>query len=88
MWFGDGSGIEVVFRTGVNLASTEDDPKIDPRVTEFARGMDQALLKIGERAYLAYGWSPTSPTSPTKPTSPTSPTSRKSDARSQLEWQP
>ncbi len=30
-------------------------------MTEFARGMDQALLKIGERAYLAYGWSLTSP---------------------------
>ena len=61
LWFGDGPGIEVVFRTGVNLAYTEDDPKIDPRMTEFARGMDRALLKIGERAYLAYGWSLTSP---------------------------
>ena len=61
LWFGNGPGIEVVFRTGENLAYTEESPKVDPRMTQFARGMDQALLKIGERAYLAYGWDITSP---------------------------
>ncbi len=53
LWYGDGEGIEIVFRTGENLAFTDDDPRIDARVTEFARGMDQALLKIGDNAYLA-----------------------------------
>jgi len=61
LWFGGDEGIEVVFKTGVNLAYTEDSPKVDPRMTQFARGMDQALLKIGERSYLAYGWALTSP---------------------------
>ncbi len=61
LWFGGDEGIEVVFRTGTNLAYTEDDPKVDPRMTEHARKMDQALLKIGDSAYLAYGWGLTSP---------------------------
>ena len=61
LWYGDGEGIEVVFRTGENLAFTDDDPRVDPRMTEFARGMDQAMLKIGDNAYLAYGWDITSP---------------------------
>ncbi len=30
LWYGDGKGIEVVFRTGENLAFTDDDPKVDP----------------------------------------------------------
>ena len=62
LWFGGDEGIEVVFKTSVNLAYTEDSPNVDPRMTEFARGMDQALLKIGERAYLAYGWDTSSTT--------------------------
>jgi alkyl sulfatase BDS1-like metallo-beta-lactamase superfamily hydrolase len=61
LWYGDGDGIEVVFKTGENLAFTDDDPRVDPRMTEFARGMDQAMLKIGDSAYLAYGWDITSP---------------------------
>ncbi len=61
LWFGPSEGIEIVWRTGENLAYTDGSPKIDPRMTTFARGMDQALLKIGERSYLAYGWSLTSP---------------------------
>ena len=61
LWVGGDKGIEVVFRTGKNLAYTEDNPKVDPRVTEHARKMDQALLKIGDSAYLAYGWALTSP---------------------------
>lgn len=61
LWFGGDEGIEVVWKTGKNLAYTEENAKIDPRMTEFARGFDQALLKIGDRAYLAYGWGLTSP---------------------------
>lgn len=61
LWFGGDEGIEIVFKTGENLAYTEDDPKVDPRMTRHARGTDQALLKIGERSYLAYGWALTSP---------------------------
>ncbi len=60
LWYGD-EGIEIVTRTGDNLAYTEEDPKIDPVMTNHARKMDQALLKIGERSYLAYGWAITSP---------------------------
>jgi alkyl sulfatase BDS1-like metallo-beta-lactamase superfamily hydrolase len=30
-------------------------------MTAHARKMDQALLKIGDRSYLAYGWALTSP---------------------------
>ena len=61
LWFGGDSGVEVVWRTGNNMAYTEDDPKVDPRMTKHACGFDQALLKVGERAYLAYGWGLTSP---------------------------
>ena len=61
LWYGDEPGIEVVFRTGENLAFTDDDPRVDAEMTAFARGMEQAVLKIGERAYLAYGWDITSP---------------------------
>ncbi len=32
LWFGGDKGIEVVFRTGKNLAYTEDNPKVDPRM--------------------------------------------------------
>ncbi len=61
LWFGGDEGIEIVWRTGKNIAYTKADPKIDPRMTEHARKMDQALLKIGKRSYLAYGWALTSP---------------------------
>ncbi len=61
LWFGGDEGIEIVWKSGKNLAYTEEDPKIDPRMTKHALGMDQALLKIGDRTYLAYGWSLTSP---------------------------
>ncbi len=61
LWYGGDEGIEIVSRTGVNLAYTKEDPKIDPVMTNHARKMDQALLKIGERSYLAYGWALTSP---------------------------
>ncbi len=61
LWYGGDEGIEIVTRTGENLAYTEKDPKIDPVMTNHARKMDQALLKIGERSYLAYGWAITSP---------------------------
>ena len=61
LWFGGDEGIEVIFRTGENLAYIKEDPKIDPAMTAHARKMDQALLKIGDRSYLAYGWALTSP---------------------------
>ncbi len=61
LWYGGDEGIEVVLRTGKNLAHTRESPKVNPRMTEHARKMDQALLKIGERTYLAYGWGLTSP---------------------------
>jgi alkyl sulfatase BDS1-like metallo-beta-lactamase superfamily hydrolase len=61
LWYGSDEGIEIISRTGKNLAYTKDDPKIDPVMTNQARKMDQALLKIGERSYLAYGWDITSP---------------------------
>ncbi len=61
LWYGDNEGIEIVSRTGENLAYTEEDPKINPVITIHARKMDQALLKIGERSYLAHGWAITSP---------------------------
>jgi hypothetical protein len=61
LWYGGDEGIEIVNRTGVNLAYTEEDPRIDPVMTNHARKMDQALLKIGKRSYLAYGWALTSP---------------------------
>ncbi len=61
LWFGGDKGIEVVFKTGKNLAYTKDHPNVDPRMTAHARKMDQALLKIGERAYLAHGYALTSP---------------------------
>ncbi len=61
LWFGGDEGIEIVNRTGVNLAYTKEDPKIDPRMTAHARKMDQALIKIGDSAYLAHGWGLTSP---------------------------
>ncbi len=61
LWFGGDEGIEIVFRTGTNLAYTEDDPKVDPRMTKQALTMDQTLLKIGDRTYLAFGWDITSP---------------------------
>ena len=61
LWYGGDDGIEIVSRTGKNLAYTEEDPKIDPVMTDHALKMDQALLKIGKRSYLAYGWALTSP---------------------------
>lgn len=61
LWYGGDEGIEVVWKTGENLAYTEESPKVDPRMTAHARKMDQALLKIGDRSYLAYGWGLTSP---------------------------
>ena len=61
LWFGGDEGIEVISRTGENLAYIKEDPKIDPAMTAHARKMDQALLKIGDRSYLAYGWALTSP---------------------------
>ncbi len=61
LWFGGDEGIEVISRTGENLAYIKEDPKIDPAMTAHARKMDQALLKIGDRSYLASGWALTSP---------------------------
>ena len=47
----------------VGLVMRVDGPEIevDPHMTARARTMDQALLKIGDRTYLAYGWDITSP---------------------------
>ena len=39
LWFGGDEGIEVVWKTGKNLAYTEESPKVDPRMTKHARGM-------------------------------------------------
>ena len=61
LWYGGDEGIEIVSRTGKNLAYTDENPRVDPVMTQRARTMDQALLKIGERTYLAYGWDITSP---------------------------
>lgn len=61
LWFGGDEGIEVVWKTAKNLAYAEENPKIDPHMTRRARTMEQALLKIGDRTYLAYGWDITSP---------------------------
>lgn len=62
LWFGpSNAGIEVIWKSGDNLAYTEDNPKVDPAMTKFARGMDQALIKIGKRSYIAYGYDITSP---------------------------
>ena len=56
LWFGTAEGMETVFRTGKNLAYTKEDDRIDPRMTKKARGFDQALVRVGDRAYVAYGW--------------------------------
>ncbi len=61
LWFGGDKGIEVVWKSGKNLAYTKNSLKVDPRMTKHARAFDQALLKVGKRSYLAYGWALTSP---------------------------
>jgi alkyl sulfatase BDS1-like metallo-beta-lactamase superfamily hydrolase len=62
LWYGTGQGIETVFRTGKNLAYTVEDEKIDARMTRKARGFEQALVRVGGRAYVAYGWALTNTT--------------------------
>ena len=54
LWYGE--GIERVFQTGENLAYTREDPTIDPRMTKRAQSFRQALIKVGKRTYVAYGW--------------------------------
>lgn len=61
LWYGGDVGIEIVERTGVNLAFTDDDPRVDAVMTEQARKMDQAVLRVAETVYMAYGWDITSP---------------------------
>jgi hypothetical protein len=61
LWFGGDEGVEVVWQPGKNLAFTDDHPNIDSRMTKFARTFEQALLKLGERTYLAFGFALTSP---------------------------
>ena len=41
LWFGGDEGIEVVFKTGVNLAHTDESPKVDARMTTRSRSMDE-----------------------------------------------
>jgi len=62
LWYGSSdAGIEIVDRTGVNLAYTEEDSRISPVLANQSLKMAQALLKVGEKSYLAYGWAITSP---------------------------
>lgn len=61
LWYGGDVGVEIVERTGVNLAFTDDDPRVDPVMTNQARKMDQAVLRVAGSVYMAYGWDITSP---------------------------
>jgi alkyl sulfatase BDS1-like metallo-beta-lactamase superfamily hydrolase len=60
LWFGGDEGIEIVWKSGKNLAYAEESPKVMPHMTARARTMEQALIKIGDRSYMAYGWDITS----------------------------
>ncbi|WP_282608240.1 alkyl sulfatase dimerization domain-containing protein [Pelagibius sp. Alg239-R121] len=56
LWFGKDPGISILERSGRNLAYTESSPKIHPRLSEHSRKMDEAMVKMGDRAYMAYGY--------------------------------
>ncbi|HEB26688.1 MAG TPA: MBL fold metallo-hydrolase [Porticoccus sp.] len=59
-WHGDSSGVEW-FPTGKNLTYTKSDERIHPLLTEHSRKMDQGIFKVGDNAYMAYGYALTSP---------------------------
>jgi alkyl sulfatase BDS1-like metallo-beta-lactamase superfamily hydrolase len=59
-WHGDASGVEW-FPTGKNLTYSKSDKRIHPVLTEHSRKMDQGMFKVGENAYMAYGYALTSP---------------------------
>lgn len=59
-WHGDAKGVEW-HPTGKNLTYTKSDKRINPVLTKHSRKMDQGMFKIGESAYMAYGYALTSP---------------------------
>ena len=60
LWYGpSNAGIEVVYQAP-SIAYTEEDDKINITMTNQARKMKQALLKVSDITYLAYGWDITS----------------------------
>lgn len=59
-WHGDASGVEW-HPTGENLTYKKSDERIHPVLTEHSRKMDQGIFKVGENAYMAYGYALTSP---------------------------
>ena len=61
MFWGKGDRIEVMEKTGVNLAFTEDSELVHPKLTEHSRKMDQGVIKIDDNIYMAYGFGIDSP---------------------------
>lgn len=61
MFWGKGDRIEVMEKTGVNLAYTADSELVHPKLTEHSRKMDQGVLKIDDNIYMAYGFGIDSP---------------------------
>ena len=61
LFFGKGDRIEVVEKTGVNLAFTEDSKLVHPKLTEHSRKMDQSIIKIDDNIFMAYGFGVDSP---------------------------
>lgn len=59
-WHGRADGIEW-HPNGTNLAFTESDARINPVLTAHSRKMDQGVFKVGENAFMAYGFGLTSP---------------------------
>ncbi len=61
MFWGKGDRIEVLEKTGVNLAFTENSKLVHPKTTEHSRKMDQGVMKIDDNIYMAYGFGIDSP---------------------------
>ncbi len=60
LWYGpSNAGVEVVYEAP-SIAYTKEDPKINITMTNQALKMKQALLKVSDITYLAYGWDITS----------------------------
>ena len=56
LFWGEGDRIEVVEKTGVNLAYTKDSPKVHPELTDHSRKMDQGIIKVDDNIFMAYGF--------------------------------
>jgi len=55
LWFGGDEGIEVVWKTGENLAHPEDNPKVDPRMTtSFWHGSQENTSRGVVNYYLGH----------------------------------